>query len=46
MGVYQILSMRITHLINITFIHNEHENQNMLTINNKKACKKKNKELR
>ena len=41
MGVSQILSMCITSLINIIFKHNEHENQDMLKINNEKACKQK-----
>ena len=31
--------MYITSLINIAFIHNEHENQDMLKIINEKACK-------
>ena len=39
MGVSQMLSMYVTCLINISFKHNEHENQDMLNINNEKACK-------
>ena len=41
MGVSQTLYMYITSLINIAFELNEHENQDMLKINNEKACKKK-----
>ena len=41
MSVSQILYMYITSLINVAFKHNEHENQDMLKIINKKACKYK-----
>ena len=43
MGKSQILYMYITSLINLVFKHNEHENQDMLKIINKKACKHKQK---
>ena len=41
MRVSQILYVYITSLIKHAFKHNEHENQDMLKINNEKACKHK-----
>jgi len=38
-GVSHIISMYITCLINIAFKRNEHENQDIPKIINKKACK-------